>query len=455
MADEPYKLQTLNPGHEPAHAGSEGKRAPAAPRLSELEHPSSRPSSELRREKDKDGERAAGGQLRPGVPRLQPWRTLGLPSRPESPARAFLLSSSKFSAEAGRAPERRPRAAGQAGGTGCCLQGAPRAPCRARSFIPTALPPQQAPALAVHPSPNTALSSLCTLIPTLLLFLCPHICPLQTVGAGERQESGGGILAATGLSCSVPRAIPDSCCRASPRHKGGDPAPGSLPTLGAAHSPHPGGGGGSRAPLAAPPLLPLPQENAAAGLASCSASCASVPPPPRPRGSVGAETPGLGWRGGGSGSTTTWPPGAGPGRPGSRGSGKGGANHSPPLPPRAAPNSASQVTRPGAAARTCGRCSWPGSGRIPWPARPERPWLAFRFERIMGPFLADLIHHHRHHHHHHHHHHHLNLGNDRCSPGLGRLSSRIVFISGQLPKSWWSKCLLTRIKSVTFSKMIE
>lgn len=77
------------------------------------------------------------------------------------------------------------------------------------------------------------------------------------------------------------------------------------------------------------------------------------------RGSVGAAAPGLGGRGGGSGSTTTWPPDAGPRRPGSRGSEKGGARLSPPLPPRAAPNSASQVTRPRARPVTCGRCSQP------------------------------------------------------------------------------------------------
>lgn len=53
--------------------------APAAPRPSELEHPSSRPSSELRREKDKDGERAGGGRPRPGVPRLHPWASRRAP----------------------------------------------------------------------------------------------------------------------------------------------------------------------------------------------------------------------------------------------------------------------------------------------------------------------------------------------------------------------------------------
>lgn len=57
--------------------------APAAPRRSELEHPSSRPSSELRREKDKDGERAGGGRPRPGVPRLHPWASRRAPGASE------------------------------------------------------------------------------------------------------------------------------------------------------------------------------------------------------------------------------------------------------------------------------------------------------------------------------------------------------------------------------------
>ena len=159
------------------------------------------------------------------------------------------------------------------------------------------------------------------------------------------------------------------------QRRGREPAPRSgksLPTRGAAHSPHPGGGGSSRAALAAPLGPPLPQENAAAGLASCSASCASVPPPPPLRGSVGATAPGLGQRGGGSGSTTTWPPGAGPRRPGSSGSEKGGARLSPPLPPRAAPNSASQVTRPRAAAGTRGGCC-------------GRSLRTFRFPGIVDP----------------------------------------------------------------------
>ncbi|XP_034511562.1 translation initiation factor IF-2-like [Ailuropoda melanoleuca] len=101
--------------------------------------------------------------------------------------------------------------------------------------------------------------------------------PGRQLAAGGRQGSGSGTLAAT-PSRSARRAFP----RPSPRHKGRaasrDPAPRSLPTLGAAHLPH--RGEGSRAPPAAPLRPPLPQENAAAGLASCSASCASVPPPP-------------------------------------------------------------------------------------------------------------------------------------------------------------------------------
>ena len=103
---------------------------------------------------------------------------------------------------------------------------------------------------------------------------------------------------------------------------GREPAPGSLPTLGAAHSPHLGGGGGSRAPLAAPPRPPLPQENAAAGLASCSASCASVPPPPPLRGSVGAAAPGLGRRGGAGAAPPRGRPAPAPADPDPAGAGR-------------------------------------------------------------------------------------------------------------------------------------
>ena len=267
----------------------------------------------------------------------------------------------------------------QAGGTGCRLAAPPGRPAglaihsRPRSLGPPGPAPRSCrPArggggqAAAKPAPNLARS------PRSLGSPHPPL-PLQTAG-GRRQ---------TREWWRDPRCHPAKplhrARRPSPepqtQRRGREPAPRSgksLPTRGAAHSPHPGGGGSSRAALAAPLGPPLPQENAAAGLASCSASCASVPPPPPLRGSVGATAPGLGRRGGGSGSTTTWPPGAGPRRPGSSGSEKGGARLSPPLPPRAAPNSASQVTRPRAAAGTRGGCC-------------GRSLRTFRFPGIVAP----------------------------------------------------------------------
>lgn len=61
-----------------------------------------------------------------------------------------------------------------------------------------------------------------------------------------------------------------------------------------------------------PPRPLLPQESAAAGLASCSASCASASPPRGQwaRGSRAQRAGGL--RGGSSRSSTTWPRSAGP-----------------------------------------------------------------------------------------------------------------------------------------------
>ena len=258
----------------------------------------------------------------------------------------------------------------------------PRTPCRAGHSFSPALPRPVQPRASPLPAcegrwgagSSKARSQLGPSPPPPRSLGSPHPpLPLQTAG-GRRQ---------TREWWRNPRCHPAKplhrARRPSPepqtQRRGREPAPRSgksLPTRGAAHSPHPGGGGSSRAALAAPLGPPLPQENAAAGLASCSASCASVPPPPPLRGSVGATAPGLGRRGGGSGSTTTWPPGAGPRRPGSSGSEKGGARLSPPLPPRAAPNSASQVTRPRAAAGTRGGCC-------------GRSLRTFRFPGIVDP----------------------------------------------------------------------
>jgi hypothetical protein len=142
-------------------------------------------------------------------------------------------------------------------------------------------------------------------------------------------------------------ARPPPSSESQTQRRGREPGPrAGASQFRAAHSPHPGGsGGGSPGPAgcATPPAASPGKRGGRARflLGFLRLGPSSSPP----RGSVGAAAPGLGGRGGGSGSTTTWPPDAGPRRPGSSGSGKGGASHSPPLPPRAAPNSASQVTR--------------------------------------------------------------------------------------------------------------
>lgn len=172
LADELCKLQKLNRGHttcpsqQRREEGGLGRiptllgrgwgrwragaplaapRTPSSRSLLELQHPSSRPSSELRWEKGPErwGSWGVGGQLKarsgpactlraPGVRK----RTIADPRSPkpsESPARACLPSSSKFSAEAGRVQNRgsggaRLRA-DRAGGTGSGL-GVPRTPRR-------------------------------------------------------------------------------------------------------------------------------------------------------------------------------------------------------------------------------------------------------------------------------------------------------------------------------------
>lgn len=188
---------------------------------------------------------------------------------------------------------------GRAGQVGQGADSAPpRTPRRAGHSFPPALAPPPLPCALPLPAcecrgGRQETSPLPTW-PGLPSYSDPHILLSlrRQLAAGGRQGSGGGTLAATPLSRSARRAVP----RPSPRHKGGaasrDPAPGSLPTLGAAYLPH--RVGGSRAPPAAPLRPPLPQENAAAGLASCSASCASVPPPPPAAGVSGRRGSGAG-----------------------------------------------------------------------------------------------------------------------------------------------------------------
>ena len=202
------------------------------------------------------------------------------------------------------------------------------------------------------------------------------------MGGRRGQGTGGGTLAATppSHSAGAPSAPPGRLPRPNPRHKGGDRRPG-------ARSGEPPDSG-RRA------LTPSRRRRRLPGPAGCTTPPAASPgkrgrqarfllrflrlgPSSSPAAGVsGRRGSRAGPAGRGRGSTTTWPPGAGPRRPGSRGSGKGGANRSPPLPPRAAPNSASQVIR------TCGRYSRP--------ARPGRPRLAFSFPRIVEFSPVDL-----------------------------------------------------------------
>lgn len=84
-----------------------------------------------------------------------------------------------------------------------------------------------------------------------------------------------------------------------------------------------------------------------------------------------------------------------PRRPGARGRGEGGANHSPPLPfhPARPPNSASQVTRARAPAGTYGRRSGSAAPRSPGASRRPKVgplWLAGPLARNAGPFSAPL-----------------------------------------------------------------
>lgn len=277
----------------------------------------------------------------------------------------------------------------------------------------------------------------------------------RQLAAGGRQGSGGGTLAATPRSRSARRAVP----RPSPRHKGGaasrDPAPGSLPTPGAAHLPH--RGGGSRAPPAAPLRPPLPQENAAAGLASCSASCASVPPPPPAAGVSGRRGSRAGRAGRGQRQhhhvaarrrpPPTWIPREREGR-------------CSPLPSPSTPRgpkfreSGDPAPRPACDLREV-LATAPAR---PPPLSPQasgvRGWLLVPSDR--GPFPADGFHHH-----------HLKLvGNTRAlTPG---------FRTGEIPNSvhFWSTCkvvcgrggvlkvtepsaFLTTVKTVIFSRIIE
>lgn len=289
------------------------------------------------------------------------------------------------------APTRGQRGAarGEAGGTRRRLQGAPpgllihshprslrRGPCPA----PRPSRPASRGGPGKNPSPNLAGSSRSTLISTFLSFLLsPDLLSADSEWAAGGGPGRGGGTPAAARSAAPPGRRPQRLPRPSSRHKGGDTSPGpragSLPTQCRALTPSrrrrrsPDPAGCSTPPAASPGkrgrrarfllgfLRRSPSSSPAAGVS-------------------GRRAPGLGRRGGGSGSTTTWPPGAGPRRPGSSGSGKGGANHSPPIPPRAAPNSASQVTRPRALAGTCGGCSPPSSPRRILRARASRLFVA-------------------------------------------------------------------------------
>ncbi|XDA84959.1 hypothetical protein R6Z07M_014739 [Ovis aries] len=339
LADELCKLQKLNRGHttcpsqQRREEGGLGRiptllgrgwgrwragaplaapRTPSSRSLLELQHPSSRPSSELRWEKGPERRGSWGAQ------------TLGRPSPPSLP---LAPSSPAPPSSARRRVESRIGDLGEpdAGRTG------------------------------------------------------------QTLGGRRGKGTGGGTLAATPpcASSAPPTVIGVPDTKAGTRAE--DPAAGKPPD--AAHSPHLGGSSDSpgrprwlRHPARRFPRKTRPPGSLPARLPEPRSLLLLLPPL---RGSVGAAAPGLGRRGGGGGSTTTWPPGAGPRRPGSRGSREGGANHSPPLPPRAAPNSASQVIRPRAPAATCGRCSWP--------ARPMRPQPVCSFPRIVGFCPVDLF----------------------------------------------------------------
>lgn len=184
-------LTTLNRGHKSAQAGGEGKvgregthppgqrlvedgpRPPSSSSSSLLPKsqlprvcpnssiPPSRPTSEVRREEDKeDPQRAVGGSRRPGVASPAPWGQPkgswsqkwnnsgpSLAGASQSPSRAFLLSSSKFSAEADRARERRTRGSGSPGWPGRWDRVQPpgrtqHALAGSGHSLPPALPPQ-------------------------------------------------------------------------------------------------------------------------------------------------------------------------------------------------------------------------------------------------------------------------------------------------------------------------
>lgn len=377
--------------------------------------PPSQLPSDLRREKDKkERERAAGGSGRSGVASparwghlmssgSQKWNNSGPSLAGATQSLPLPPSSSATPSSARRRVERSSRDLEEPDGPGrwdrVQLEGARHKPCRGQVIHchPRSLLRSPAP-FPGWPSSRgrwkktpllTWLGPLTTRIPTVLLFPCRQICPPQTVAGRQRTGEWWRDPRCHPLSRSARHAIPGSGRRQSPRHKGGDRS----------HGPRSGEPPNSRrcalTPSRRPQLLPGP------------AGCATPPAAsPGKRGRRALFLPGFLRLGSSSSSSSAGVSGrcgsgaglAGrglrqhhhvaarrrPRRPGSRGSGKGGANHSPPLPPRGALNSASQVTRPGSPVPTCGSCPGPGGG-LRW-------WPALSFAWIVGPFPAEMFH---------------------------------------------------------------
>ncbi|XP_031216488.1 uncharacterized protein LOC116083845 [Mastomys coucha] len=270
-------------------------------------------------------------------------RTGDLQSHPASPAPTSVSGFSKFSQEAGRARKhglghrtwvRARRWDGLSRGRshvfllGPVIHSHPRSLRRHPAPLSGTRPPE-----AANPLSKLGRTSLSARSPSSSRS-SPHThTQLPSV------DSGRPKLCPDRNSRPAPPGAPELC--AAPDTKAGTEPRARTPasTLGAAthpiqaaaSAPGPAGRSSRRFPRKARLPGSLPAQLPALGPSSSSFS--SFSSSSSRRGVSGRSAPGLRRQGGGNGSTTTWPPGAGP-RPGSRGLQEGGASHSHPARPQ-------------------------------------------------------------------------------------------------------------------------
>ena len=211
----------------------------------------------------------------------------------------------------------------------------PQRPLGSGHSFPPALPPQTPRATVPHQTARGGEPPFQTRSHLSLFLPDPHYPPVPPPHPPFQLSS---------VVSERPKLCPDQNSRPllsapgalrSPRHKGGDRVQSPHPSLAAAthpiqaaaSAPGPAGRPARRFPRKVRLPGSLPARLPALGPSSSSSSSSSSFSSSSRRGVSGRSAPGLRRQGGGNGSTTTWPPGAGP-RPGSRGLQEGVASHS-------------------------------------------------------------------------------------------------------------------------------